>query len=92
MRRRIDSSVGSAAVRARAGEASRRSTKPRGVDPTTSQLDYSSDELEFMRAIEDYKKRTGRKFPSWSEVLRIAKGLGYEKPTGRRAASGQSLS
>lgn len=48
--------------------------------PTTSDPDYEDDELEFIGAIRRYQERTGRKFPTWSEALRIAKGLGYAKP------------
>ncbi len=34
---------------------------------------------ELAQAIEDYKKRSGRAFPTWSEVLEILQTLGYEK-------------
>ena len=37
------------------------------------------DELEFIQAIHTHKQRTGRAFPTWSEVLRILRELGYEK-------------
>lgn len=32
-----------------------------------------------MRAIQEYQKRSGRMFPTWSEVLDVRRGLGYEK-------------
>lgn len=48
--------------------------------PATSDRFYEDDEAEFLAAIEDYKRRTGRKFPTWSEALRVCKGLGYRKP------------
>ena len=35
--------------------------------------------LEFLQAIDDYKRLYDRPFPSWSEVLEILKALGYEK-------------
>ena len=38
-----------------------------------------ADVLEFIQAIDDYKRQAGRPFPSWSEVLEIVKGLGYER-------------
>jgi len=37
------------------------------------------DVLEFIQAIDDYKRANGRPFPSWSEVLEIIKTLGYER-------------
>jgi hypothetical protein len=49
------------------------------VDPTTCERDYKQAELEFMRAMQEYKRRSGRMFPTWSEVLEVLKSLGYEK-------------
>jgi hypothetical protein len=40
---------------------------------------YDGDELEFLRAMDAYKRRTGRQFPACSEVLGVLKGLGYRK-------------
>ncbi len=34
-----------------------------------------------MMAMNDYKKRSGRMFPTWSEVLEVLRTLGYEKPS-----------
>lgn len=39
----------------------------------------SSEELEFVQAIEKYKKEKSKIFLSWSEVLSIVKELGYRK-------------
>ncbi len=39
----------------------------------------SADDLEFIRAIDAYKRKTNRPFPTWSEVLRVLKELGYRK-------------
>jgi hypothetical protein len=63
----------------RAANARRMSGRRRFVDPTTCERDYSSAELEFMQAMQDYKKKSGRMFPTWSEVLEVLRGLGYEK-------------
>ena len=41
--------------------------------------DYKEAELEFMNAMQLYKQTSGRIFPTWSEVLEVLKGLGYEK-------------
>jgi len=37
------------------------------------------DILEFIQAIDKYKRRTQKSFPAWSEVLSILKDLGYRK-------------
>ena len=51
----------------------------RQIDPTTCERDYSPEELEFMNALDDYKRASGRMFPTCSEVLEVLKKLGYEK-------------
>jgi hypothetical protein len=51
----------------------------RQIDPTTCERDYTTDEIEFMSAIEQYKRMNGRMFPTCSEVLEVLKSLGYEK-------------
>lgn len=51
----------------------------RQIDPTTCERDYQPDEVEFMRAMDDYKRRSGRQFPTWSEVLEVLRDLGYRK-------------
>ncbi|MEM8710780.1 MAG: hypothetical protein AAGG01_07495 [Planctomycetota bacterium] len=38
-----------------------------------------TDVLEFIQAIDDYKRLEGRPFPTWSEVLDIVKELGYQR-------------
>ncbi|MCB9878539.1 MAG: hypothetical protein H6835_13155 [Planctomycetes bacterium] len=35
--------------------------------------------LEFIAAIDTFKKQHGRPFPSWSEVLLIVRQLGYRR-------------
>lgn len=40
----------------------------------------NQEELEFVTAIEDYKKEQDKLFLSWCEVLQIVKNLGYEIP------------
>src|ERR1700733_10481490 len=63
----------------RAANARQVSGRRRFVDPTTSEREYSNQELEFMQAMHDYKKSSGRMFPTWSEVLEVIRALGYEK-------------
>lgn len=64
---------------ARAAKARNASQRRRFVDPATCERDYSEAELEFMRAIQEYKQRTGRMYPTWSEVLEVLRALGYKK-------------
>ncbi len=42
--------------------------------------DYTPDELEFLRAIDHYKREKRRPYPEWWEVLEVIKSLGYRKP------------
>jgi len=63
----------------RGGHASAATRRPRGLDPTTNEIDYSHDELEFALAMQEYKQRTGRMFPTWRETLGVLRGLGYQK-------------
>lgn len=51
----------------------------RQIDPTTCERDYTDEEVEFMHALEQYKRSSGRMFPTCSEVLEVLRGLGYEK-------------
>ena len=51
----------------------------RHIDPTTCERDYSEDEVEFMKALDLYKKLNGRLFPTCSETLEVIRRLGYVK-------------
>jgi hypothetical protein len=53
-------------------------------DPCVSERIYDDDEAEFLRAVERYRDRTGRRFPTLSELLAVLKGLGYRKPQADR--------
>lgn len=71
---------------ARASAARHQKSGRRGfVDPTTCERDYSdaemdSDaEMELMQTMQEYKRRSGRMFPTWSEVLEVLQSLGYMK-------------
>lgn len=52
----------------------------RNIDPTTCERDYQPEELEFMQAVEQYKRRSGRQFPTCSELLEVVRSLGYVRP------------
>lgn len=51
----------------------------RQIDPTTCERDYSDAEVEFMNALDLYKRTNGRMFPTCSEILEVIRSLGYEK-------------
>lgn len=51
----------------------------RQIDPTTCEREYNNEEMEFMKAIEDYKRDFRRPFPTWSEILEVIKALGYRR-------------
>ncbi len=51
----------------------------RQIDPTTCERDYTDDEVEFMHALDRYKRTSGRMFPTCSEVLEVLRDLGYRK-------------
>jgi hypothetical protein len=53
----------------------------RQIDPTTCERDYSDEEVGFMNAMDEYKRTSGRMFPTCSEVLEVIHGLGYVKLT-----------
>lgn len=62
----------------------KKSTRPkverrRQIDPTTCERDYTEDEVEFMKAMDKYKRSSGRQFPTWSEVLEVVRDLGYHR-------------
>ncbi len=49
------------------------------IDPTTCERDYRPEEVEFMQALDAYKRSSGRMFPTCSEVLEVVKSLGYAR-------------
>lgn len=51
----------------------------RQIDPTTCERDYSDEEIQFMKAMDQYKRENRRPFPTWSEVLEVLRALGYRK-------------
>lgn len=57
----------------------RKVARRRQIDPTTCERDYSNDEIEFMQALDAYKRSSGRMFPTCSEILEVVRALGYER-------------
>lgn len=54
-------------------------SRRRQIDPTTCEREYTVEEVEFMNALDEYKRKSGRMFPTCSEVLEVIRGLGYSK-------------
>jgi len=46
----------------------------------------SDEQFEFLMAIDKYKRKNARPFPTWTEVLEVIKAMGY-----RKVAEPQSL-
>ena len=53
--------------------------KNRHANPAMGDRHYSLDEVEFMNALAEFKRASGRVFPSCTEILDILRKLGYEK-------------
>ena len=63
----------------------------RQIDPTTCERDYTDAEVAFMNAMNAYKRKSGRMFPTCSEVLEVVRSLGYVQLTpAELAARGDS--
>ena len=58
-----------------------RKERRRRIDPTTFEKQYTKDEVEFMNAMQRFKVQTGKDFPTYGEVLRVACSLGYRMMT-----------
>ena len=65
----------------------RKTPRRRQIDPTTCERDYSNDEIEFMHALDAYKRASGRMFPTCSEILEVIRNLGYVRVSTSVAAT-----
>ncbi len=63
----------------RVGQRREKVNRRRQIDPTTCERDYTDAEIEFMHALDQYKRDSGRMFPTCSEMLEVLIALGYEK-------------
>ena len=59
------------------GPERRKTPRRRQIDPTTCERDYSGEEIEFMQAMDAYKRANGRMFPTCSEILEVIRAMGY---------------
>lgn len=64
----------------------RKNHRRRQIDPTTCEREYSDAEIEFMHALDEYKRLSGRMFPTCSEILEVLLKMGY-----RQVADAQDL-
>jgi hypothetical protein len=65
--------------RASPGRRSKDIEEHRKVERRINEYPMSNEELNFIKAVNDYKQRYNKPFPTWSEILHILKGIGYEK-------------
>ncbi len=79
------------AVERRTGPRRVKVNRRRQIDPTTCERDYTDEEVEFMHALDAYKRTSGRMFPTCSEVLEVLRNLGYEKRSGATAVAAAML-
>lgn len=78
-----DKAKGGAAAGAKQRRAGSRPDADEEVDEpdraTPPLAEVDADALEFIAAIERFKKQHSRPFPSWSEVLLVLRQLGYRR-------------
>lgn len=65
----------------RAGKlGARRANKESKPHPATQiTYTYDQDEMDFMLAVDRFKVRTGRKFPTLADLLQVAKSIGFTR-------------
>jgi hypothetical protein len=61
-----------------AKKSAKQPSRPRDAEVARPD-DMSPEVLEFITAIDDYKRHNERPFPNWSEILEVLLGLGYRK-------------
>jgi hypothetical protein len=47
---------------------------------------YTEDEWEFMKTMDRYKRENRRPYPTWLEVYRVFRSLGYTKQEAQQTA------
>ncbi|HIG10202.1 MAG: hypothetical protein ABGY71_14485 [bacterium] len=64
-------------------KASKKTAKPKQKGPRALKPlkpdEMTAEVMDFLSAIDEYKRVNERPFPSWSEVLVILKDLGYKR-------------
>ena len=62
-----------AGTRTSSRSAKRRSPKEPEPDPELLEL----ERLQFLRAMDSFKRKTGKTFPTWTEVLDVLRSIGW---------------
>ncbi len=62
-----------------------------GEGGSACEEDLPPDVREFARALQEYKKTSGRMFPTWSEILEVLLDLGYRKEGRAPVAANQAM-
>jgi hypothetical protein len=57
----------------------RRPPEPDGRGENSYHFDFHEDEIEFIKAIERYRKEKKKRHLAWHEVLEVVKRIGYTK-------------
>ena len=65
-------------------------TKHPRPDRNINDYPLSTDEVEFINAVNDYKAKFSRPFPTWSEVLHVLRTLGYVRADGTLIPPGEA--
>jgi hypothetical protein len=73
---RAEPDVGESSTRTSSRSAKRRSPKEPPEDPALLEV----ERVEFLRAMDRYKRKTGKTFPSWTEVLDVLRSIGWTSP------------
>lgn len=71
--RKSASKGGTKSAQAKLSALAARDARPTNPDA------MEADVIELITAVDEYKRKFQRPFPSWSEILDIVKGLGYAK-------------
>ena len=66
----------SGSTRTSSRSAKRRSPKAAEPDPDL----LEQERTEFLRAIDRYKRKSGKTFPTWTEVLDVIRSIGWVSP------------
>jgi hypothetical protein len=61
------------------GLTGRRAEDRKAFEERIENGELTLEEVEFIRAVDRYKRKFDRPFPTWSEILLVVKQLGYTK-------------
>lgn len=56
-----------------------RAAEARQHPATMTSYTYDQDEVDYLAAVDQFKLRTGRKFPTCADMLLIAKSIGFAR-------------